>query len=91
MSTRYSAKHILVEEEDDLEYIMEKLEEGTPFEKLAEEFSSCDSSQKGGDLGTFPSGVMVPEFEKALYHMKPGEIKSGVRTKFGYHIIWRIE
>ena len=91
MAVHYKAKHILLEEEDDVEYVMEKLNSGISFEQLAKEFSSCDSSEKGGDLGRFPSGAMVPEFEKALFHMKIGEIKPGVRSKFGFHIILREE
>jgi peptidyl-prolyl cis-trans isomerase C len=91
MRKQYHAKHILLEEEDDVEYVLEQLDSGTPFEELAQEFSSCDSAAKGGDLGKFNSGVMVPEFERALYHMKPGEIKAPVRTKFGLHIILRVE
>lgn len=90
MNIYYRAKHILISEEDDIEYILEKLDEGTPFEDLAKEFSECDTAKDGGDLGKFPSGTMLPEFEKALYHMKTNEIKARVRTKFGYHIILRL-
>lgn len=91
MPIYYRAKHILIEELEDLQYIMDKLDQGTSFEELAKEFSSCESAKKGGDLGRFASGTMVAEFERALYHMQPGEIKSGIKTKFGYHIIKRIE
>ena len=87
----YRAKHILIEEEDDLDYIMDEYQAGTTFEDLAQEYSICDSAAKGGHLGRFSSGTMDAEFERALYKMKPGEIKSGVKTKFGYHIILKIE
>jgi peptidyl-prolyl cis-trans isomerase C len=87
----YRAKHILLSEEDDLEYVKEKLDSGTSFEELAKEFSECDSGKKGGHLGTFPSGTMLPEFERALSNMEIGEIKFGVKTKFGFHIIYREE
>ena len=87
----YRAKHILISEADDIEYLKEQIEAGKDFEDLAREFSECDSAEKGGDLGSFSSGTMVPEFEKALYHMKPGEITYGVRTKFGFHIILRVK
>ena len=70
---------------------MEELEAGKSFEELAKEYSECDSAKNGGDLGRFQSGTMLAEFEKALYHMKTGEIKSGVKTKFGHHIIKRLE
>lgn len=91
MAVFYRAKHILVEEEDDIEYLLDKLKLGTPFEDLAKEFSICDSAENGGDLGRFSSGTMLPEFEKALYHMAPGEIFGPVRTKYGLHIVYRIE
>ncbi|MBT7608442.1 MAG: peptidylprolyl isomerase [Bacteriovoracaceae bacterium] len=87
----YRAKHILLTDQDDLEYIIEKLKEGSSFEALAKEFSECDSGKKGGNLGKFPSGSMLPEFERALSKMSIGEIKYGVKTKFGIHIILREE
>lgn len=87
----YKAKHILISEEDDIEYIKEQIDSGKSFEDMAKEFSECDTASNGGDLGTFSSGTMVAEFEKALYFMQVGEIKYGVKTKFGYHIIHRIK
>ncbi len=89
MPTTYRAKHILLEELDDVEYIIEKMNEGQSFEELAKEFSECTSADNGGDLGKFSSGQMAPEFERALYHMKPGELKYPIKTKYGYHIILR--
>ncbi len=89
MAQTYKASHILVSEEDDLEYILEKIESGVSFSDLAKEFSECDSAEKGGSLGRFSSGTMLAEFERALFHMQIGEVKSGVKTKFGYHIILR--
>lgn len=86
----YKAKHILISELEDAEYVYEKLQAGESFEKLAYEFSECDTATNGGDLGSFRSGEMVAEFEKALYQIKTGEISSPVKTKFGYHIIFRI-
>lgn len=58
------------------------------FEDAAKNFSSCPSKAQGGDLGFFSAGQMVPEFEKAAFAMKKGEMtKEPVRTKFGFHII----
>jgi len=91
MTTYYRAKHILLEDEDDTDYILEQLDAGVSFEKLAQEFSSCESASKGGDLGRFPSGTMVAEFERALYHMKVGEMSSRVKTKYGAHIILKLQ
>ena len=60
------------------------------FAQLARTNSSdTQSAQQGGSLGVFPSGVMVPSFEKALVALKPGEISGPVETPFGYHLIYR--
>jgi len=70
------------------EEILKKLKAGGSFEALAREFSEDKSnSQSGGDLGYFGRGRMVPEFEKAAFALKPGEISGLVKTNFGYHII----
>ena len=57
------------------------------FAKLAEKNSACPSSQKGGDLGEFKHGQMVPEFDKAAFALKVGEISEPVKTSYGYHLI----
>lgn len=89
MKKRFKARHILLEYEEDAKYVLRQMEAGTSFEKLAQEYSECSSSKDGGDLGTFPSGMMIPEFERALSKLKVDEISSPIRTKFGYHIIHR--
>ena len=61
---------------------------GADFAKLAEEYSDDPGSKtEGGDLGEFERGMMVPEFEKAAFELKVGEISEPVKTEFGYHII----
>jgi parvulin-like peptidyl-prolyl isomerase len=47
------------------------------------------SARQGGSLGIFPKGSMVPEFEKALSALRPGEISPVIQTQYGYHIIRR--
>ena len=57
------------------------------FAQLAAEKSEGPSGPRGGDLGSFGRGQMVPEFDKAAFSQKAGEIGELVKTKFGYHII----
>jgi len=60
---------------------------GVGFDKLAKEHSDCPSSARGGDLGSFGRGQMVPAFEKAAFTQKVGDVGDVVETQFGYHLI----
>jgi len=65
---------------------------GTSFEELAKkESDDVGSGAQGGDLGEFGRGQMVPEFEKAAFEAKAGDVTPVVRTQFGYHIIKVLE
>jgi parvulin-like peptidyl-prolyl isomerase len=81
------ASHILVKKQSDAKKIMEDLKKGSSFSELAKTHSQCPSRKRGGDLGWFGRGKMVPEFEKAAFSLKKGEISDLVKTQFGYHII----
>lgn len=97
----YSASHILVQfpnqkpSDEEKAAALAKINEikakiaadGSNFADLAKEFSDCPSKEKGGDLGQFPKGAMVPEFEAAVAGLKEGEISGPVETMFGYHLI----
>ncbi|MBI4653383.1 MAG: peptidylprolyl isomerase [Nitrospirae bacterium] len=82
------ASHILVATEAEAKDILEKLKKGGDFSKLAKAFSKDKGSAvKGGDLGFFKRGAMVPEFEQVAFRLKIGEISDPVGSSFGYHII----
>ncbi|EHR33967.1 peptidylprolyl isomerase [Helcococcus kunzii] len=83
----FKAHHILTDDEEKAKELKSKIDAGENFEDLAKDNSTCPSSQRGGDLGEFQSGQMVPEFENALMEMENGEISNPVKSQFGYHII----
>ena len=61
------------------------------FEELAKTYSNDTSASRGGDLGWIYPGDTVPEFEKALVSLQPGEISDPVETQFGFHLIQVLE
>jgi len=70
------------------EDLRKQLVGGANFEELAKkESDDLGSGARGGELGEFGRGQMVPEFEKAAFEAKVGDITPVVRTQFGYHII----
>ena len=101
-----SAKHILITFDGALratkkrekkearklaEQILEDLKKGKVFAKLARTYSDGPSGPKGGNLGRFTRGQMVPEFDQAVFNLNPGEVSGVVETQFGYHIIKRVK
>lgn len=95
-----SAQHILIHFGDDESESQAKaksvrdnvLEAKQSFADLAKEYSNDPSAQKnGGNLGTFNRSEMVPEFSKAAFELKVGEVSQPVKTQFGWHIIQVLE
>ena len=71
-----------------IEAIQKKLKNGADFAELAKkESDDTGSAVRGGDLGFFQRGAMVPPFEEAAFKAKPGEVTDIVESQFGYHII----
>lgn len=70
------------------EELRAKIAGGANFDEIAKaESDDVGSGARGGDLGAFGRGQMVPEFEKAAFEAKPGDLTQVVRTQFGFHII----
>ncbi len=87
-NTRNSDAKNEKEAQQKIKMIQRLLKKGVSFEKVAKEYSEGPSAPRGGYLGKFNLGRMIPEFENALKKMKPGEISEPVKTRFGYHIIY---
>jgi len=85
---RACARHILVESEEKCNELKAEIENGASFEDVAQQNSTCPSSAQGGDLGEFGPGMMVPEFDEAVFGSDEiGVIKGPVQTQFGYHLL----
>lgn len=82
-----AAKHILVDSEEKALDIKKEIDGGLSFEDAAKKYSSCPSKERGGDLGEFPRGSMVKEFEDSAFSLPIGSVSSPVKTQFGYHLI----
>lgn len=85
--TKVRAAHILVETESQAQGLKNRIEGGEEFGAMAKQFSKCPSGQRGGDLGYFGRGQMVPEFETAAFNLPKGQLSEPVKTDFGWHII----
>ncbi len=82
------ARHILVSKEEDAKDLVAKIRAGAKFAELAKEHSGdAGSKEKGGLLGYFGKGQMVPQFEQAAFALKSGDVSDPVKSQFGWHII----
>lgn len=82
-----SARHLLVETEEQCEALKKEIEGGADFSAVAQKNSSCPSSAQGGDLGTFGPGQMVPEFDAVVFSAPLNTVQGPVKTQFGYHLL----
>ncbi len=100
MSDEITASHILIgfgddsgrsqdEAKEQIQTLKTEIAGGGDFAALARTHSDCPSSARGGDLGPFGRGMMVPEFERAAFALDAGGVSDIVETSFGYHLINR--
>ncbi len=82
-----TARHILVSSEDQCQKLKDEIEAGADFGGVAKEHSSCPSGAKGGDLGSFGPGQMVPEFDQVVFSADLNTVQGPVKTQFGYHLL----
>jgi len=99
---RVLAQHILITPDGDTQVskdearakivsIRERVIGGKDFADEAAAHSMCPSGKEGGSLGWFSRGMMVPEFDQAVFSMNVGEVSDIIETQFGYHIIFKTD
>lgn len=82
-----SARHILVKTEAECLRLKSEIEGGEDFAEIAKKYSQCPSGKKGGDLGEFSRGQMVPEFDKVVFTQELNKVHGPVKTQFGFHLL----
>lgn len=83
----WRASHILVATEGEANAILTELSSGKAFEEIAKEKSIDATASRGGDVGYFRKGQVIPEFENTCFELKVGQTSGVLHTQFGYHII----
>mmetsp|Transcript_9581 Transcript_9581/g.11467 ORF Transcript_9581/g.11467 Transcript_9581/m.11467 type:complete len:153 (+) Transcript_9581:127-585(+) len=91
-TTKANASHILIKGGAEAEFKLEDLKEEigdspVKFAEAAALYSACPSGRKGGSLGEFGPGQMVPEFDKVVFNEDVGVVHGPIKTQFGYHLI----
>jgi parvulin-like peptidyl-prolyl isomerase len=86
------ARHIMLATKAEAEAVVARLKNGEDFAKVAQEVSMDEGSKaEGGDLGFFPRGMMIPEFENVAFALEPGKFSDPVETSYGFHVIMVVE
>ena len=85
--TRASARHILVNTEEQCYALKEEIANGADFADVAKQHSTCPSGARGGELGEFGPGQMVKEFDEVVFSAPINEVQGPVKTQFGYHLL----
>ncbi|AUN94919.1 MAG: peptidylprolyl isomerase [Azoarcus sp.] len=85
--TQASARHILVDTEQECLDLKQSIANGEDFVALAMKHSKCPSGRRGGELGSFGRGQMVREFDEVVFTAPLNEVQGPVKTQFGYHLV----
>ncbi len=88
--TQVSAKHILVQTQEEVQNLAQQIKDGAiSFEDAAKAHSKCPSGHNNGELGQFGLGMMVKPFEDAAFALEIGGVSEPIQTQFGWHLIYR--
>lgn len=82
-----TARHILVDSEQQCTELKDQITNGTDFGEVAKQHSKCPSGTSGGDLGEFGPGMMVKEFDEVVFSAPINTVQGPVKTQFGYHLL----
>ncbi|MCH8263899.1 MAG: peptidylprolyl isomerase [Proteobacteria bacterium] len=85
--TTASARHILVDTEEECLQLKDRIDAGEDFADVARAHSNCPSKAQGGDLGQFGPGMMVKEFDAVVFSADINTVQGPVKTQFGYHLL----
>ena len=85
--TKATARHILVDTEQQCNELKDQILSGSSFADIAKEHSKCPSGAQGGELGEFGPGMMVKEFDEVVFSAALNEVQGPVKTQFGYHLL----
>ncbi len=81
------ARHILLNSHEDAAEVLERLRGGEPFEQLAADYSQCETSEQGGDLGHFAPGQMPLEVDEVVFSQPINKAIGPVQSAWGFHVI----
>ena len=84
---RASARHILVDTQEECLELKAKIANGEAFTEIAKLHSNCPSKANGGALGSFGKGQMVKEFEEVVFSAELNSVEGPIKTQFGYHLV----
>ncbi|MEQ8313614.1 MAG: peptidylprolyl isomerase [Gammaproteobacteria bacterium] len=85
--TTATARHILVDTEEECQQLKDRIEAGEDFGDIARAHSNCPSKAQGGDLGQFGPGMMVKEFDEVVFSADVNSLQGPVKTQFGFHLL----
>lgn len=80
-------RHILVKDKDTCEQLKKKIQAGADFAKIAKQFSTCNSAQRGGELGEVKKGQLVPVIDKLVFTAAERVLHGPVKSQFGFHLV----
>ena len=80
-------RHILVATRESAEDLGRRIAAGEDFAELARRHSTCESAERGGDLGPLSPGEMVREFDNVAFTAEPGVVHGPIKSPLGYHLI----